>query len=107
MVLRPGLFNIFTDDLDKEIDCILYKSTGNTKLEGSINLHESSNLRDPDRLDQWAEAKCMRFNKTMCGVLYFGHNNPRQFYLLGEEWLESCVEEKDLKVLINMNQQCA
>jgi len=108
-----ALFNIFVGDMDSGTEYTLDKFADDTKLCHVVNTLEGRDAiqRDLDRLERWASANLMKFNKAKCTGLHTRQGNPKHKYRLVREWIESSPEEKDLAVLadekLNVTWQCA
>ena len=77
-VLGTVLFNNFINNHDEGIKCTLSKLADDTKLGGSASLLKCRKAlqRDLDRLDRWAEANCMSFNKSLALGIAYGSQKP-------------------------------
>ncbi|RMC06747.1 hypothetical protein DUI87_16193 [Hirundo rustica rustica] len=81
---------------------LISKFVDDTKVGVCVNLLEGQRAlqKDLEQLDGWAESNKMKFNKSKCQVLHFGHNNTLQCYRLGTVWSDSAQEERDLGMLV-------
>ncbi|GAB0185980.1 hypothetical protein GRJ2_001063300 [Grus japonensis] len=99
--------------LSSGLEGVVSKFADDTELGGAVNSikGEEALQRDLDRLENWAIASSMRFNKGRCWILHLGRGNPGYTYRLGNETLETSHAERDLGVLVdsklNMSQQRA
>jgi len=85
------------NNMDSRTECTLSKSADDIRLCGAVNVLERRDViqRDLDRLERWAHANLMKFNKAKWKVLHVGCCNPKYKYGPGRERIESSPEEKD------------
>lgn len=112
-VLGPVLLNTFTINIDEGIKRNISKLADNTKLLGVMTCVRVGRLCRRiwivwiDRLHPSVQHS-MRLNARCCACVTITSCSGKSW---GEEWLESCMVEKDLEVMVgswsNMSQKHA
>jgi len=71
-VLGQALLNVFVGDMDSGTECTVSKFAEDTKLCGMVDTLEGRDAMQQDlvRLERWAHATFMKFNKAKCKVLH-------------------------------------
>ena len=94
-VLGPALFNTFTDDPDEGIECTLSKFADDIMLSSVLFCLgvERPTQTDLYRLDHWAKANYMNFNKTKYLFLlqYDPSLSPIRHFLLDYSCLKTVL----------------
>ncbi|KAJ7404065.1 rna-directed dna polymerase from mobile element jockey-like [Pitangus sulphuratus] len=94
-MLGPVLLNIFFNNIENGIECILSKFADGTKMGGAVYSLEGRNP-NPERLTSGPTS----FNKARYKILNVGQVDLHYQYRLGDEWIERSPM-KDLAVLVN------
>ncbi|RMC12821.1 hypothetical protein DUI87_10346 [Hirundo rustica rustica] len=87
--------------MDSGTESTLSKSANNTKLYGVSCMLEGKDAtqRNLNRLEEWACASFIKFNKTKGKVPHLDRGNPKHKCRLSREWIESSPCE-DLDLLV-------
>jgi hypothetical protein len=104
-VLGPALFVIYINDIDEGLISKISKFADDTKLCSIVNNEEGANIlrTDLEKLYQWSIEWQMPFNIEKCAVMHIGKRNQGFQYKMGENFLRTTDEEKDLGIIVNKN----
>ncbi|CAM4594941.1 unnamed protein product [Lepidochelys kempii] len=114
-VLGPVLFNIFINELEKEVNSEVAKFVDDTKLlkivKSKADFTAKSYKGILQNLGDWAVKWQMKFNVDKCEVIHIGKHNPNYTYKMMGSKLAVTTQERDLGVIVDSSlktsTQCA
>ena len=106
-VLGPTLFLMYINDIDERVTSGILKFADDTKIYTCVQTVEAAMIlqEDLNRLCSWSKDWLMLFNVDKCKCLHFGFNNIEFEYMLGNDTISSCLEEKDLGITVHHSLQ--